>query len=469
MEKLTSNCTTLIVGTQQTERKSRIVARSADNNAVKARNLTIYHDTDNGKPQFIAEDSPFRCDLPRKAYGYTTLEGHALHGHWGSAGYNSQKVGMSATETIFSNKKALAADPMPVTGIGENATLNVVLPYITTAREGVERLGQLIEQHGAREGFGVGFIDQHETWYLETASGHRWMAMKMPEDKYFITGNQSRFRHYDPEDKENYLGSSDLIPFAIANKLYDPAEGEFDFHEAYSRDEALDHTYNYPRVWGIQKMLSPSINNDVTKNTFPVFAEPEKKLTMDDIRKVFRYHYQGTSHDPYQCQNPREEYRPVSIFRTTQTHILEVRPHLPAEIGEINYVALGMADLGVFIPFYQGMTRYLKEYTQGNKQCSDDSAYWKFRKVMVLGMMNYNKYAPLIQQAYLKWEQQTDVQMLQFEKEYMQTPDPQKPTFLQNYQDTIMQSAMDLADQLTNKLFTEYTRDIQKKYLFHGA
>lgn len=469
MKKLSSNCTTLIVGKNQTERGARVVARSEDYDAMIAKNLTVYPDTDNGKGEFVAKDSPFRCKLPKKAFGYTTLEGYDLPGHWGSAGFNTQEVGMSATESIFSNEKALAADPMPSDGIGENAVFNIVLPYIRTAREGVERLGMLIEKHGVMEGFGIGFVDKKEMWYLETACGHRWLATRMPEDKYFITGNQSRFRKYDPKDKENYMASSDLVEFAAANGLYDEKSGEFDFHEAYSRDEEEDYTYNYPRVWGIQGMLSPAIKNDVTKNTFPVFAEPSHKLSMDDIRKVFRFHYQGTEHDPYLRQNPREEYRPVSIFRTTQTHILEVRPELPAAIGEINYVAIGMADLGVFIPFYQGMQRYLEAYTVGDNNCSDESAYWKFRKVMVLGMMNYNKYAPMIQKAYLEWERNTDEQMLEFEKQYMAKDEALRAEFLQSFQDRVMQSAMDLADKLTNKLFTEYTRDIQKEYLFHGA
>ena len=147
-------------------------------------------------------------------------------------------------------------------------------------------------------------MDSHETWYLETASGHRWLACRIPEDQYFVTGNQSRFRRYDPHDTEHYLASADLIEHAIQHGLYDPAKGDFDFHEAYIRDVALDTTYNYPRVWGLQAMLSPSIPNDVMCNTFPVFARADHQLGMEDLRRVFRFHYQGTEHDPYLHANP---------------------------------------------------------------------------------------------------------------------------------------------------------------------
>ena len=100
------------------------------------------------------------------------------------------------------------------------------------------------------------------------------------------------------------------------------------------------------------------------------------------MRRAFRFHYDNTEHDPYLHSNPKEPYRPVSIFRTTQTHILQVRPELPQAIGCVNYVAMGMADLGLFLPLYQGITSYPEAYTKGTNEASVDSAYWKFRKVM---------------------------------------------------------------------------------------
>ncbi len=467
-----TECTSILVGKKMMADNSMIVARSADSNALVARNFKIYRDTKNGAEKFEALDSPFKCELPKKAFGYTSLERCVLPRHWGSAGFNTAKVGMSATESISCGKKALAIDPFVESGVAENSVFNIVLPYISSAKEGVELVGKLIEEHGTAEGFGVGFVDEKEIWYLETACGHRWLACRIPEGVYFVSGNQGRFRDYDPKDKDNFLASVDLIDFALKHKLYEPSKGKFDFHEAYIGDEQSDKTYNYPRVWGIQKMLSPSIKNDVTKNTFPVYAKADKKLTVSDIRKVFRFHYQGTEHDPYANNNPKEPYRPVSIFRTTQTHILQVRSELPLEIGEVNYINIGMAALGVFIPFYQGMENFLTAFSIGDHKCSDDSAYWKFRKVQTLAMVNFNKYAPIVQTAYLKWEEETDRRQKEMEYEYLQLVKHQPlkaKDLIQEFSEKTMQSAMDLADTLSNELFTELTKDIQATYRFAGA
>ena len=470
--KLPSECTTIIIGQEQTADGSMIVARSEDWDAMEAKNYEIFEGTDNGPREFVAKDSPFRCELPEKALGYSALSPYNLHGHWGSAGFNTAGVGMSATESIFSSDEVLKHDPLVENGVAENSVFNITLPYVHTAREGVERLGMLIEKYGIAEGFGIGFVDSKEIWYLETACGHRWLACRMPKDQYFVTGNQSRFRTYDPNDKENYLASADLIEFAEKHGLYNPAQGAFDFHEAYARDIKLDTTYNYPRVWGLQQFFSPEIKNDVTKNTFPVFAKAAHQVTLTELRTAFRFHYDNTEHDPYLNSNPKEPYRPVSIFRTTQTHLLQVRPELPQAIGCVNYVAMGMADLGVFLPLYQGITSYPEAYTKGNGESSDDSAYWKFRKIMVLGMTNYNKYAPVIKEAYAKFEAETDQRQREMEEEYLRiykTQPLHAQDLLQAFSDKILNSALDLADRLQEKLFTLMTQDIQKEYLFHGA
>ena len=470
--KLPSECTTIIIGQEQTADGSMIVARSEDWDAMEAKNYEIFEGTDNGPREFVAKDSPFRCELPEKALGYSALSPYNLHGHWGSAGFNTAGVGMSATESIFSNDEVLKHDPLVENGVAENSVFNITLPYVHTAREGVERLGMLIEKYGIAEGFGIGFVDSKEIWYLETACGHRWLACRMPKDQYFVTGNQSRFRTYDPNDKENYLASADLIEFAEKHGLYNPAQGAFDFHEAYARDIKLDTTYNYPRVWGLQQLFSPEIKNDVAKNTFPVFAKAAHKVTLTELRTAFRFHYDNTEHDPYLNSNPKEPYRPVSIFRTTQTHLLQVRPELPQAIGCVNYVAMGMADLGVFLPLYQGITSYPEAYTKGNGESSDDSAYWKFRKIMVLGMTNYNKYAPIIKEAYAKFEAETDQRQREMEEEYLRiykTQPLHAQDLLQAFSDKILNSALDLADRLQEKLFTLMTQDIQQEYLFHGA
>ena len=59
------------------------------------------------------------------------------------------------------NKKAVPG------GIGEEDIVVLVLPYIKTAREGVERLAELLEKYGTYESNGIAFNDKDEVWWLE--------------------------------------------------------------------------------------------------------------------------------------------------------------------------------------------------------------------------------------------------------------------------------------------------------------
>lgn len=474
IDRLPSECTSIVVGSKMTADGSRFISRSMDWDAMNGINFELHDDTECGPTEFVAKDSPFRCELPAKALGYSATPDCLYAGEWGSAGFNSLGVGMSSTESIFSSDEALKHDPLVPAGLAENCVFNITLPYIHSAREGVERLGKLIEKYGSAEGFGIQFIDDKETWYLENACGHLWLAQRIPDDVYFATGNQSRLRDYDPNDKDNFLAAPRLIEFAQEHGLYDPKKGKFDFHEAYARDvEVPDHTYNYPRVWYLQRMFSPSIKNDVTRNTFPVFAKAEKPITLADLRKAYRSHYDNTEHDPYLHNNPKEPYRPISIFRTLQTHILQVRPELPKEIGCINYLAMGMGDLSVFLPLYQGVKSYPEAYTKrAPEHSTPDSAYWTFRKVMTLGMVNYNKYAPLIKETYAKLEAEFDQRQKEMEANYLKVykASPMKAQdMLQVFSDYVLTKALHVASELAEELMTRLTKDIQTEYLFHGA
>jgi len=78
-----------------------------------------------------------------------------------------------------------------------------------------------------------------------------------------------------------------------------------------------------------------------------------------------------------------------------------------------------------------------------------DSAYWKFRKVMTLGMVNYNKYAPIIKEAYLKFEAETDQRQREMEEEYLRiykTQPLRAKDMLQEFSDSILIKGMELAD-----------------------
>ncbi|NLS52166.1 C69 family dipeptidase [Hafnia alvei] len=468
-------CTTILVGNEASSDGSFIVARNEDYSANNPKHFLIHPRVEHQKGEFKSHANDFTYPLPETSLRYSAISDFDTNDlSMGEVGFNEAGVGMTATETIYNGQQVLKFDPyVEKTGITEDAIENVILPRIHSAREGAELLGKIIEEKGAGEGFGVAFVDEHEVWYLETGSGHQWMAAKLPRDQYFVSANQGRLRSYNPEDKANYLGSKTLISFAEQYGLYNLKDGEFDFHKAYSQDVENDVTYNYPRVWTVQHMFNPELKTTITDGTaFPVFLKPAHKISVADVQAALRNHYQGTAHDPYANNNPKEAYRPISVFRTQESHVLQVRPKLPKAIGEVAYVAIGMPSLSVYVPYYQGMEHYLAGYDKGTDKFSDDSVSWKYRQLQTLVMQNYNAYAPEVEKAYAQFEKNTAVQQTAMEKEYLklyQSQPQQAQKVLQTFEDKVMQDALSLTEQLTRHVMTQMTHDTDMKYHFEGA
>lgn len=467
-------CTTILVGKEASSDGSLLIARSADSKAVKAQLFLIHPAKQNQTGIHSSKEhngaSDFKYPLPKDSLRYTTIANWQTKLH-GAVGYNEAGVGVSGTETIFAKDELLKIDPYnEESGITEDDIPDVILPRVKTAKEGVVLLGEIVETIGAGEGFGMAFIDEKEIWYFETGTGHQWLASKVPNDKYFSSGNQGRLREYD-EKSENFLASKNLVKFAIDNKVYDPAkDGKFDFRKIYTRDDSRDTTYNYPRVWWIQKMFNPSTKQNIEDgNKFEVFMKPEKKLTVSDLKAAMRAHYDGTEHDPYANPSPDGDnlYRSISVFRTYQSHVMQVRPWLPQEIGRLSYVAIGMSDLSVYLPYYDGIDGYIDGYDKGTNKASDDSIYWIYRKLQTLVMTDYNKYSPIIKEAYAKFEADLAVEQEKMENEYVKLYKADKDKankLLNDFSKKMMMDAKVLTQNLTNEIFTLLTEDTDKKY-----
>lgn len=106
----------------------------------------------------------------------------------------------------------------------------------------------------------------------------------------------------------------------------------------------------------MQKRLNPSIEQPVDAGrSFEVYLTPEKPITVEDLKALMRNHYDMTEHDPYQFGLRGDEpWRPISVFRTYESHIMQVRPWLPKAIGCTIHLAFGMADPVALPPLLPG-------------------------------------------------------------------------------------------------------------------
>lgn len=338
---------------------------------------------------------------PPETYSYIRLNNHLLprpgKNEFFEGGMNEFQVGILYGTWASYLSAIEEADPPVADGFGDEMWY-LILERSRTAREGVELFAELVNEFGVGD-WSIGTLaigDPNEVWWIEIAGGRHWVTRRVPDDAYAVAVNALQIREVDLEDTDNFMGSADLIDFAIEVGTYDPeVDGDFDFALAYG-GEAIMSGSNLNRRWASQNMLTPSANIplDAPYEEVDVFLAPDEGLIPQDIMKVMRNHFEGTELDlseGYTLGNPHFTHRP-SCHRTTNYSVVwQMRDWLPDEIGGVMYVAMGSPCTSAYVPFYVGITDTPEVYQMGNAYYDPVSAFWVYREISNLVSVNYGK------------------------------------------------------------------------------
>ncbi|EHJ56985.1 hypothetical protein HMPREF9318_00034 [Streptococcus urinalis FB127-CNA-2] len=388
--KIQDSCTTILVGKKASYDGSTLVARTEDSQSgdFTPKHFLVIKPEDQPR-HYKSILSSFEIDLPDNPMTYTAIpDALRKDGIWGEAGINEANVAMSETETLTTNSRVLGADPFVESGIGEEDMLTLVLPYIKSAREGVLRLGELLEKYGTYEPNGVAFSDVDEIWWLETVGGHHWIARRVPDDAYVVNPNQLGIDYFEFNNSDDYLYSSDLRDFISENHLdLTYSHEHFSPRYAFGSQKDKDKHYNTPRAWIAQKVLNPELEQDPESFFLPWQLKPYRKVTIEDIKYILSNHYQDTPYDPYGNKGnlvSQRTYRTIGINRTSQTAILQMRPDQSYETTGIQWIAYGSMPFNTIVPFFTKITETPTYFNNTSENVSTDNFYWMNRLIGAL-------------------------------------------------------------------------------------
>ncbi len=414
-------CTTILVGKDASYDGSTIIARNEDsmNGEFCPKRFIVVKPEDQPR-HYRSVLSHVEIDLPDNPMRYTAVPNADLkEGIWGEAGVNEANVAMSATETLTTNERVLGADPFvelqPAQGregedgykpevpggIGEEDFLTLVLPYIRTAREGVLRLGSLLEEFGTYEMNGVAFSDVNEIWWLETVGGHHWIARRVPDEAYVTMPNQLGIDEFDLDDafgeQNDHMCSADLAEWIENNHLDLSVESTSPFNprDAFGSHSDSDHVYNTPRAWYMQRFLNPydevwdgpNADHKPTSDDIPWARQPERKITIEDVKYVLSSHYQGTPYDPYGKlgdERTRHMFRPIGINRQSHLAVMQIRPYQPQANRAIQWIAFGSNPFNTLVPFYANVDATPEYLEATSTRVTTENFYWENRIIAAL-------------------------------------------------------------------------------------
>lgn len=457
-------CTTIIAGKNATLEGKTIIARTSDTiDARRAKSLKLYA-------------SNAYIGLP-----YWDLEFDEKN-DMAQVATNQYGVALSATETIQSSAQSLLLDPPSTSkhGVAEPNIPNIIMPSAKSARHAVEILGKAIEERGVEgtKGLGVLFADKEEAWYLETLSGHQWVAIKIPEDVYFVAANgPGQIQAYLPNSftyKFSHFNGKTPIEFATENNMAQATEkGDFDFRETFANvNNAANPRINFVRIAYLQHHFNPHTHDfnlsTINKGKFPIFLEPENKITVTEVQKLFASHYEEfPEFDPYLRHNKDETkrafYYPISNVRTSNAHVTVVGAplaHKNSSIANVEYIALGMPMVSFYLPIYYGISHTPHQLMGSTNQADlgDEKLFWQFRKLQVLVFLSDpiknidfepKKRLSIIQKQFEILALEIEQDRLTMEKEYAKTLDS---TLIDNFMENSIIKLSNLNRQLTQKM-----------------
>ena len=408
------SCTTILVGRNASNDQSTMIARTDDGH-FDVKKLIYVKPADQPR-KYKSVISHIEIDLPEDPMAYTACPNvDKSEGIWAASGINTANVGMTATETITSNPRVLAADPLvPLQkggkgkkeipgGIGEEDFVVLVLPYIQSAREGVLRLASLLETYGTYESNGIAFNDEKEVWWMETIGGRHWMARRVPDNVCVVNPNQFGMDSFDLADamgpKKEHLCSEDLVQFIRDNDLDLNQGGAFNPRDIFGSHTDMDHVYNTPRAWYMGRYLAPysyrwegaDADYMPESDNLPWCLVPDRKVTVEDVKYILSSHFQGTDFDPYKKQDTgkRGIYRSIGINRTGVTTICQIRSRVPEKIRAIEWIIFGSTTFSAAVPVYPSAGKIPAYLSRVTTDVSTDNLYWASRLIGVMADAHY--------------------------------------------------------------------------------
>ena len=401
-------CTTILVGKKASYDGSTMIARNDDSPSGQyTPKKFVVVQPDEQPTHYKSVLSHVEVTLPENPMRYTSVP-NAVEGEgiWAASGVNAANVAMTATETITSNPRVLGADPLVeyqpaegdapevVGGLGEEDYVCLVLPYIHSAREGVQRLGSLLEQYGTYEMNGMAFQDANEIWWLETIGGHHWIARRVPDDVYVVMPNQLGLDAFDLEDalgsQKEFMCSSDMREFIEKNHLDLSMDGKMNPRDMFGSHDDADHVYNTPRAWYMLRYFNPHTkvwdgeNADFTpySDDLPWCMVPEKKITVEDVKYILSSHYQGTPYDPYASYGDyamKGAFRAIGVNRNDFLSLIQMRPDFEKDNGTLQWLAFASNAFNVLVPFFADVDETPEYLSNTTKDASTDNFYWSSR------------------------------------------------------------------------------------------
>ena len=221
----------------------------------------------------------------------------------------------------------------------------------------------------------------------------------MPEDAVAVFGNECMLGSVaDYVEGESLLRSEGLfsVPEAAGQTVLDEA-GNVDLFATYVGARNLNAGANR-RTWYGHELLAPSTAEDYAMTTrYPLFYQPDEKVSLSDIFELTRSRFEGTQWDPEETGRP--DIRVIGIERQVNCSAIEIYDDLPAAMSAVTWTTLANAEHSVYLPLSNLVTDVAEMFDHTPEGFTSDSygydlsyAHTHFKRLCALSEQDREHY-----------------------------------------------------------------------------
>ncbi|MCI6618126.1 MAG: C69 family dipeptidase [Prevotella sp.] len=343
---------------------------------------------------------------------------------------NINEYQLTIGETTYGGREEM----IDTTGIIDYGSLiYITLQRSKTAREAIKVMTTLVETYGYNSsGETFTICDPNEAWILEMqgCGGDKdnkvvWCAVRIPDNAISGHANQSRIGQFLKYEGVEVLYSKNAVKFAVKKGWYKGPVKEFNWKMTYAFPDFSGRRICDARVWSffnhyqdMSRYLPWAEGKDPNAEDMPLYIFPDRKLSVQDVERDMRDHYEGTplamdSTDAgggiwqmpyrptplYYTVNGKKYFneRPTSTQQTGFSYVSQMRSWLPRQIGGILWFGNDDGNMVAYTPIYCGNTVQPECYNTPGADAlnfSDKNAFWVCNWVSNMVYPRYSQMFP---------------------------------------------------------------------------
>ncbi|MDA3819741.1 MAG: C69 family dipeptidase [Candidatus Delongbacteria bacterium] len=427
-------CTSITVGKKASYDGSVMTSHTDDSHRTRAWMDIQPAEKHNAGDSVVMYTRTSTDSLAMPAYKHTQIgsipQVKTTHGYINTAYPCMNDAQLAIGESTFGGRSCLKSDE----GLIDCQRLcKLLLQRCTTARGAIDTAGKLLEQYGWNDaGECLTIADKQEVWHLEIVgtgkgnTGAIWAAQRVPDDEISVNANASRIMEIDLDNPDYFMASDNIFDVANDSAWYNPEKESFRFAYAYA-PSSRQSVAARRREWRVFDLLAPSLELSPTAENYPFSVKPDKKVTLDNMVRVFKDYYQGTPYDMRRnitttneegkkiispLANPFMPYdeldimdvsgswyhvsddghirflgeRTIARWYTMYGTITQSRDWLPDDVGGVVWLAQDNIATSIYIPVYCGSNDLPESYKVPARKTgyTMESAWWAFNRLGTL-------------------------------------------------------------------------------------